>query len=71
MSIISCVGTFFKESAGKSRAEIMRGENDVYSIHYYDLSGQMFSTETFEGKSLFYVENVANKWADGINVLNG
>lgn len=65
------ISTYFKEGAElKSRAEVVV-ENGDYSIHYYNLNGQLFHTESFAGKSLQYVEDAAENWALGIKVLNG
>jgi len=65
------ISNFYKEDANpKHRAEIIN-ENDVYKIHYYNIHGELFKTESFEGKSWNYVRDAAENWASGIKVLNG
>ena len=69
MTIIS---TYFKEEGDfKARAEVVRVEQGVYKINYYDVNGEFFQEEYFPGKSIYYVEDAAENWALGIKVLNG
>lgn len=69
MTIIS---TYFKEEGDfKARAEVVRVEQGVYKINYYDVNGEFFHEEYFPGKSIYYVEDAAENWALGIKVLNG
>lgn len=64
------ISTFYKENAtSKHRAEVILNEG-VYQIHYYNINGELFKTETFEGKPQSYVENAAEFWVS-IKVLNG
>lgn len=65
------ISTFYKEETNnKHRAEVIR-DNEVYQIHYYNIHGELFKTESFEGKSKDYVEDAAENWASGVKVLNG
>jgi len=64
------ISTFFKEDTDGPRAEVYLEETG-YTIRYYDMSGSLFRTEEFTGKSLHYVEDAAENWALGIKNLNG
>lgn len=65
------ISSYFKEgSSQKARAEIVLDESG-YNIHYYNINGDLFKSESFSGKSLRYVEDAAENWAMGIKVLNG
>ena len=45
-------------------------EIDQFYIDYYDVSGNIFYTEQFEGKSSHFVEDAAENWALGIKKLD-
>ena len=65
------LSTFYKENAtSKHRAEVVNNEG-VYQIHYYNINGELFKTESFEGKAQNYVEDAAENWTTDIKVLNG
>ena len=46
-------------------------ESDGSFFIEYTKNGDVFKTEAFPGKSLYYVESAAENWATGIKVLNG
>lgn len=52
------------------RAEVHQG-SDGYWIEYYSPNGAMMEKESFPAKSIFYVEDAAKNWIDGVKVLNG
>ena len=51
------------------RAEIY-SDTDGYNIKYF-INNNLQQTEAFEGKSIYYVEDAAHNWLNGIKVLNG
>lgn len=64
------VNQFLGEREGaQMRAEIHKS-NDVYSCKYF-INGNMQTEEAFPGKSIYYVEDAAVNWLQGIKVLNG
>lgn len=64
------VNEFLGEKNGQSlRAEIHTADN-THSIQYF-VNGDLQKIETFEGKSIFYIEDAATNWISGIKVLNG
>lgn len=67
------ISIYYKEeNNSRARAEVIREDRDGgYSIHYYHATGDLFKTESYEGKSLQYVEDAAENWTLGIKVLNG
>jgi hypothetical protein len=66
------ISTYFKENAQSARAEVLRNEaGEYYYIDYYDAGGNKFYTETFPGKSVYYVEDAAENWAQNLKVLQG
>lgn len=67
MTIIS---TYYSDKEQGARAEVVKDTN-CYSIKYYDPMGNLFFTEEFTGKSVYYVEDAAENWALGIKQLNG
>lgn len=52
------------------RAEIHKDIEGTYSIRYFS-EAQEIKRETFEGKSIHYVEDAADNWISGIKTLNG
>ena len=68
---MTVISTYFKEEGSfRARAEVVKKINS-YVIDYYDQNDNHFHTESFDGKSLRYVEDAAENWALGIKVLNG
>ncbi len=68
---MSNVKTLVKEQNGtKLEARIMKTSHEPYTIEYY-VDGKYKQTEMFEGVSLYYVEDAAENWLNGIKVLNG
>lgn len=67
------ISIYYKEeNNSRARAEVIREDRDgKYSIHYYHANGDLFKTESFDGKSINYVENLAENWALNIQNLNG
>lgn len=63
------ISTYFAENSS-ARAEVKKVA-DTLQIEYFDQGGNLFHTESFDGKSLRYVEDAAENWAMGIKVLNG
>jgi hypothetical protein len=65
------IKTLMKEQNGIIlEAKIMKTEHQPYSIEYF-VNGKYTKTEKFEGVSLYYVEDAAENWLNGIKVLNG
>lgn len=64
------ISTFYKENADGPRAEVHQGSNG-YFIEYYDARGLMIRRDEFDNKSIQYVANMAENWAQGYKVLNG
>ena len=65
------INTYFKENREVGpRAEVYQGPNGYY-IEYYDASGMMITKETFDNKSIYYVNDAAENWANGIKKLYG
>jgi hypothetical protein len=68
---MSNVKTIVKEQNGtKLEARIMKTSHEPYVIEYY-INGKYKQTETFEGVSLYYVEDAAENWLNGVKTLNG
>jgi hypothetical protein len=68
---MSTIKTLVKEQNGlKLEARIMKNSHEPYTIDYY-VDGKYKQSETFEGVSLYYVEDAAENWLDGIKILNG
>lgn len=66
------ISIYYKEeNNSRARAEVIREDREKYSIHYYHANGDLFKTESFDGKSVNYVENLAENWASNIQNLNG
>lgn len=64
------VKEFLGEKSGQQlRAEIY-SDTDGYRIKYW-VNGDLTKTESFDGKSIHYVEDAAENWISGIKVLNG
>jgi len=63
------ISTFYENNNSRARAEVVK-EDSGYSIHFHNANGDLFKTESFEGKSLHYVEDAAENWALGIKTLN-
>lgn len=69
---MTVISTYFKEEGMfKARAEVIRVEQGVYKIDYYDINGDFIKDEYFPNKSIYYVEDAAENWTLGIKVLNG
>ena len=65
------ISTYYKETAGGARADVVFNDN-IYGIEYYNGSDvSPFLVETYPNKSLFYVESAAENWVMGIKNLNG
>jgi hypothetical protein len=65
------IKTLVKEQNGtKLEARIMKTSHEPYTIEYY-IDGKYKQTETFKDVSLYYVEDAAENWLNGIKVLNG
>jgi hypothetical protein len=41
-----------------------------YYLKYYEKNGRCFHTESFPGRSVYYVEDAAENWALGIKNIN-
>lgn len=68
---MSTIKTLVKEQNGtKLEARITKTSHEPYSIDYY-VDGKYKQSETFSGVSLYYVEDAAQNWLNGIKVLNG
>ena len=63
------ISTYLHETS-KAKADVVL-EGDSYKINYYDARGELFKTEPFPEKSVWYVESAAENWALGIKQLNG
>jgi len=63
------ISTFYENNNSRARAEVVK-EDLGYLIHFHNANGDLFKTESFEGKSLRYVEDAAENWALGIKTLN-
>lgn len=51
----------------KGKASVQQNEKTKeYFIVYFDKRGNIFNTEKFPGKSIYYVEDAAENWALGI-----
>lgn len=65
------VDTFIKETAaGNYKADVYQSEQG-FGINYYSPDGALINSETFSGKSKFYVESAAQNWLAGIKSING
>lgn len=66
------VNNFIKETGGVFLEAKIYKENDSshYSINYF-VNGVLQKTETFPDRSIFYVEDAAENWLNGIKKLNG
>jgi hypothetical protein len=65
------IRTLVKEHNGATlEARILKNSHDPYVIEYF-INGKFSQSETFEGVSLYYVEDAAENWLNGIKVLNG
>jgi hypothetical protein len=68
---MSTVKTLVKEQNGtRLEARIIKNSHEPYVIEYY-VDGKYKHTESFEGASIYYVEDAANNWLNGIKVLRG
>lgn len=64
------VTTVYKEeNGGRARADVLL-EEGTYAIEFFDTRGEMIKREEFPGKSIAYVEDAAENWAEGIKLLN-
>lgn len=54
----------------RSQTKIFQTEEGMYEQHYY-INGNFVKAEQFPGKSIFYVEDAATNWFQGIKQLNG
>lgn len=64
------IDTYIKETNNQRlEARIMKADIG-YSIDFF-VNGDKVKTESYEGKSLYYVEDAASNWLEGIKVLNG
>tara|TARA_R110002012_G_scaffold158533_1_gene319945 strand:+ start:806 stop:1039 length:234 start_codon:yes stop_codon:yes gene_type:complete len=65
------ISTYWKDPDLKEKAIVkLDTEVDQFYIDYYDVSGNIFYTEQFEGKSSHFVEDAAENWALGIKKLD-
>ena len=66
MELISTHFAHFNEQTHKSRAEVHKN-NDLYEVHYYNNSGELFKTENFTSEQT--AQTVAETWVIQIQVL--
>jgi len=65
------VKSLIREQSGLTlEAKIMKSASDYFYVDYY-VNGNFMQSETFKGHSMFYVEDAAENWFEGIKVLNG
>jgi hypothetical protein len=70
--MIKDISTYWKDPDLKEKAIVkFDTEGDQFHIDYYDVSGNVFYTEPFLGKSSHFVEDAAENWALGIKKLDG
>lgn len=63
--------TLVKESNGiVFEARIHKTEHEPYSIQYF-VDGKFKNEEQFPGVSIYYIEDAAENWLNGIKKLNG
>lgn len=64
------VNEFLGERAGASlRADIF-SDVDGYTVQYF-VNNDFQLSESYEGKSIHFVEDAAHNWLRGVKVLNG
>lgn len=64
------VKEFLGEKSGQTlRAEIY-SNTDGYNIMYF-INDNLQTNESFQGKSINFVEEAAENWIAGVKVLNG
>lgn len=68
----SLIETTVKESNGMSlQADIYySNEDDGFSVTY-QVNGDAVKTESYPGKSVYFVESAVENWFNGIKKLNG
>lgn len=64
------VNEFLGEKAGQKLLAEIYSDTNGYNIKFW-VNGNLVKTESFDGKSIHYVEDAAENWISGIKVLNG
>jgi len=62
------ISTYWSNDGSKAEVLFDFKEEMAY-IEYYDDNGKLFFTEEFPDKSIRYVEDAAENWAEGIKIL--
>jgi hypothetical protein len=63
--------TIFRDPyATEKRAEVFQSKAGYYT-DYYGPDGNLIRTETYENKSIHFVEDAAENWLSGVKQLNG
>jgi len=62
------ISTYWSNDGSKAEVNFDFKDELAY-IEYYDDNGKLFFTEEFLNKSIRYVEDAAENWAEGIKIL--
>lgn len=62
--------SFYKEGTSEGTRADIHESSKGYFIRYYS-NGALLKEETFEGKSIHFVQSAAENWISGVKTLNG